>query len=250
MRQLCRLCSVVLLFSVLAPVSVRAAEKTNPAVVPVVQTAPWAVKWWMPRHEQKLAEVKKMGDKCQLIFVGDSITHLWESRGRKVWDKYFAPRGAINLGFSGDRTEHVLWRLEHGEVDGIHPKLAVVMIGTNNTGQERHDPAEQTAAGVKAILHDLRTKLPDTKILLLAVFPRSAKPTDHLREVNTKLNSIIKNDADGKHIYWLNINKVFLTDDGTLTRAMMPDLLHPSEHGFELWAKAIEPSVKKLMDEK
>jgi beta-glucosidase len=109
--------------------------------------------------------------------IGDSITQGWADEGGRIWDAYYGRRRAVNLGFNGDRTEHVLWRLDHGEVEGIAPKLAVVMIGTNNTGV-RHDPPEETAAGIQAILAILRTRLPGTKILLLDVFPRSPSAID------------------------------------------------------------------------
>ncbi|MBI1367170.1 MAG: acetylglucosamine-6-sulfatase [Planctomycetes bacterium] len=233
------------LMLVLCATLVRADEKPK-ALTPEVQTAEWAVKWWMPRHEQKLAEIKQRGDEIKLLMIGDSITHGWENSGKKVWDEYYAKRGAINLGFSGDRTEQVLWRLEHGEIDGVHPKLAVIMIGTNNTGH-RQDPPAETAAGIKAIVDDLRQKLPNMKILLLAVFPRGATPDDKLRKINAGVNEIIAGFADNEHVYYMDINHVFVTDDGTLTKEMMPDLLHPREKGYKLWAEAIEPTVRKLM---
>ena len=117
------------------------------SVQPEVQTAEWAQSWWGKRHEEKLQEIKSRGQ-IDLIMIGDSITHGWEDGGKAIWDKYYAPRKALNLGFSGDRTEHVIWRLQHGEVDGISPRLAVIMIGTNNAGH-RQEKSEDTAAGVQ-----------------------------------------------------------------------------------------------------
>ena len=217
------------------------------AVTPEVQTAAWAVKWWQPRHDQKLADLKKM-EKVDLLMIGDSITHGWENRGKKVWDTHYAKRNAFNIGFSGDRTEHVLWRLQHGAVKGISPKLAVIMIGTNNTGH-RQDPAEETAAGIKAIIAELQKQLPETKILLLAIFPRGAKSDDPLRKLNASINEIIAGYADGKQVCFLDINAEFLEEDGTLPKSVMPDLLHPHEAGYATWAKAMEPSIAKLMGE-
>ena len=130
--------------------------------------------WWRERHEQKVA-VTKAGN-VELAFLGDSITHSWEGGGKKAWDHYYAGRRAADFGFSGDRTEHVLWRLENGEVEGIKPKVAVLMIGTNNLGNK--ESVEDTIAGVKAVVKSLRDKLPETKVLLLAVFPRGAKADD------------------------------------------------------------------------
>jgi len=184
-----------------------------------------------------------------LIFIGDSITHFWERTGKDVWNKFYGKRNAVNLGISGDQTQHVLWRLDHGNIDGISPKLAVVMIGTNNAGNA-HDTAEETAEGVKAIVDRLRAKLPQTKILLLAIFPRGPNSQDPIRQVNAKTNEIISKLADGKMVFYLDIGPKLLQADGTLGKDVMPDLLHPGPKGYEIWAEAIEPTVAKLMGEK
>ena len=155
----------------------------------------------------------------------------------------------LNIGYSGDRTEQVIWRLQHGEVDGISPRLAVIMIGTNNAGH-RQDKPEDTAAGVKAILGELRTRLPDMKCLVLAIFPRGEKTDDPLRQLNDATNKILKTLADDQHVFFLDINAEFLDDDGTLPKDLMPDLLHPNEKGYEIWAAAMEPTIQKLLDEK
>jgi lysophospholipase L1-like esterase len=215
------------------------------AVQPDVQTAEWAESWWMPRHEQKLSEKDKMG-RVDLLMIGDSITHGWEGAGKKVWDENYADKHALNIGFSGDRTEHVLWRLQHGEVEGISPKLAVIMIGTNNTGH-RQDPPEQTAAGIKAIISELAERIPDTKVLLLGIFPRGADENDSLRQINDRINDIIKTFADDKKIFYLDFSDQFLDDDAKLPKSIMPDLLHPNEAGYQIWAKAMNPMIDQLM---
>ena len=217
------------------------------SIVPEIQDAEWAVKWWMPRHEEKLAEKEKM-EKVDLLMIGDSITHGWEEAGRETFAKYYKDRNTLNIGFSGDRTEHVLWRFKNGAIDGIKPKLAVVMIGTNNTGHRKEDP-KTTALGIQFILAELKNRLPETKVLLLAVFPRDEKPTGEFRSINTKLNEMIKEFADEKHVWFLDINSSFLDKDGNLPKDIMPDLLHPNQKGYEIWAEAMEPSVKKLLDE-
>ena len=132
---------------------------------------------WMARHQAINARAKQ--GHIDLIYVGDSIVQNYATQGKDTWDRYYAPRNALNLGMSGDRTEHVLWRLDHGNIDGIAPKLAIVMIGQNNGG---HNTAEEIGAGVIAVVQKIRAKLPTTKILLLAIFPRRAKPTEE-REV-------------------------------------------------------------------
>ncbi len=209
----------------------------------------WSIDWWMPRHQQKLADAKAIfdkGGKIDLLFVGDSITQGWEKEGAAVWKKYYEPRNAFNIGFSGDRTENVLWRLDHDEVKGMNPKVTVLMIGTNNAGHRRENP-QTTAAGIKKILDQLQQRMPNTKILLLAIFPRDAKPDGELRMINEQVNAIIKGYADNKRVFFVNVNQVFLTPDGTLTKEVMPDLLHPHELGYELWAKAMEPELQKLL---
>ena len=197
---------------------------------------------WMQRHESFNARVKQ--GHVDLIFIGDSITQGWEGGGKEVWQKYYDHRNAVNLGIGGDQTGHVLWRLDHGNIDGISPKLAVIMIGTNNIGG--YTPAE-IAEGIKAIVEKLRTKLPKTKVLVLGVFPRGATADDPLRQRQTEINKIIAKLADGKTVFFLDINPKFLTADGVLSKQVFPDLVHLTPKSYETWAKAIEPTVARLM---
>jgi len=200
--------------------------------------------WWQARQKAMNERVKK--GNVDLLMIGDSITHGWETQGKNVWKKFYEKRNAVNLGIGGDQTQHVLWRLEHGNIDGIQPKLAVLMIGTNNAGCLN---PKEIAAGVQAIVAKLRAKLPQTKVLVLAIFPRGADAKDRLRQVNSQTNEIIAKLADGKNVYFMDIGPKFLDKDGTLPRGIMPDLLHPNAKGYEIWAEAIEPQVKKLMGE-
>ncbi len=204
-------------------------------------------KWWIQRHQTKLEEKKALGD-VKLVFLGDSITHAWEKKGKAVWAKNYAKYNALNLGYSGDRTEHVLWRLQNGEIDGISPKVIVMMIGTNNVGH-RKEASEKTAAGVKAILDLIKTKQPKTKVLLLGIFPRGEKATHPMRKLNDATNKLISVYADGKSVHYLSINEKFLEKDGTLSKKVMPDLLHPAAGQYQVWADAIAPSLKKLLAE-
>ncbi|HEY2978901.1 MAG TPA: GDSL-type esterase/lipase family protein, partial [Burkholderiaceae bacterium] len=135
---------------------------------------------------------------------------------------------------------------QHGELDGIKPKAVVMMIGTNNTGDRQEDP-RTTAAGIKRLLDEIRGRLPDTKILMLAVFPRDEQPTSRLRQLNDRVNGLISGYADGRQVFFLNINESLANPDGTLSRDVMPDLLHLSEKGYGLWAKSIEPTLQKLL---
>lgn len=216
-----------------------------PALTPAPLQADWAVEWWIPRHEEKLKEEGR--DTAGLLFLGDSITHSWETTGKETWKKYYSEYGAYNIGYSGDRTENVLWRLEHGEVDDINPELAVIMIGTNNTGH-RQDSPQCTAKGIEAIINELKHRLPETKVLLLAIFPREASPDAELRQLNNKINKRIEKLADGNRIHFLDINNIFLDNEGMLPEEIMPDFLHPNEYGYELWAEAMEPTLKQLLE--
>ena len=213
---------------------------------------------WVKRHESFNA-ISKQGE-ARLVFLGDSITQGWEGAGKEVWAKQYAGRKAANFGIGGDRTEHVLWRLGNGNFDGLQPKLIVLMIGTNNTGHVGRPQkelngaiyqcsAEQTAEGVQRIVETLRQKTPAAKILLLGIFPRGATPADAMRQQNEATNARIAKLADGQSVHYLDVGTSFLAADGTLSKDIMPDLLHLSPKGYQLWADAIEPKVKELLGE-
>jgi len=219
------------------------------SVTPSMLNESWAIDWWLPRHEEKLAEARKLvaaGHAPELVFIGDSITQGWEKEGSEVWQRHYAGYHALDLGFGGDRTENVLWRLQHGELDGLAPKAVVLMIGTNNTGHRAEDPAT-TAAGIKRLIDEIRRRLPDTKVLLLAVFPRGEKPDDPQRGINERVNRIIAGEADGRSVYFLNINAALTEPDGTLSKEVMPDLLHPNAKGYEIWQREMQPLLQELL---
>ena len=222
-------------------------ENAPLSVTPQVQTAEWAQSWWMNRHLEKLETVAKTN--VDLLWIGDSITHGWENdHAKDIWEAFYGDRRAANLGFSGDRTEQVLWRLQHGEIEGLDPSLVILMIGTNNTGH-RQDPARETVMGIEFIIKELRERMPDSRILLLAIFPRGATPEDELRVLNEEINEMLPLLADQKHVYFLNINDTFLDENGLLTKEIMPDLLHPNTNGYRIWAESIEPTVSKLLND-
>ena len=200
--------------------------------------------WWAKRHAEM--NLKASARPHDLLFIGDSITQGWEGAGRKTWEKYYGKRKALNLGISGDRTEHVIWRLNNGNLRKQQKaKVAVVMIGTNNTGHRDQDPGE-TADGVTRILSILRARCPDAKVLLLGVFPRDASPDGPKRRINDALNEKLATLHDGERVHFLDIGKHFLNGKGHLPKELMPDYLHPREKGYELWAEAIEPKLVEL----
>lgn len=198
---------------------------------------------WMNRHKSYNARIAK--GSADLLFIGDSITQAWESVGRRVWIKHYGKRNAVNLGISGDRTEHVLWRLDNGNIKGISPKAAVIMIGTNNTGRNPNTPS-QIVDGITAIVAKLRKKLPEMKILLLGIFPRG-QAFNSQRGVITQVNQTIRKLHDGKHVHYLAIGHHFLEANGSLDRKIMPDFLHLSPRGYEIWASSIEGKLKELL---
>ena len=218
----------------------RGFYEVNSAVIPASRGDEG---FWKDRDRQLTMNAGK-GD-VDVAFIGDSIMQGWEGSGKKVWQKYYGHRKTINLGIGGDRTEHVIWRLTNGNLAGISPKVAVLLIGTNNTGHFMQKP-QQVAAGVERILEILKQKTPDTTVLMLGVFPRGKTRFDEKRLNNVAINQLIRRFADGQQVHYADIGDVFLNPDGTLPESVMPDALHLSEEGYERWADAIEPLIKNL----
>ncbi|MBL9126102.1 MAG: hypothetical protein JNL97_00575 [Verrucomicrobiales bacterium] len=212
-----------------------------------VEPAPRPEEGWQRRHASMNTNAATLGDKAKVIFIGDSITQGWEGEGRDVWAHYYASRNAINLGIGGDRTQHVLWRLDNGNIAGLKPKAAVVMIGTNNSNGE-DNTVEQIADGVAAIVKKLRERLPDTKVLLLPIFPRSENPSPQRGKV-LQVNQILQKLADGRHVEWVDFGHRFLASDGTIPRDLMPDYLHLSKKAYGVWAESLEPSLAAALGE-
>jgi lysophospholipase L1-like esterase len=196
---------------------------------------------WMEVHQSFLVQAKK--GNVDLLFLGDSITQMWHENS--VWQRYYAPRRAANFGIGGDRTQHVLWRIRNGELQGIEPKVVVLMVGTNNLTT---DTPDEIAQGIKAIVEELRHRLRTAKILLLGVLPRSPKP-DALRVRLKAVNERIAKLDDGSHVRFLDIGKSLLNEDGTISSEIMPDYLHLSVKGYRIWAEAMEPTLWSMLDE-
>jgi lysophospholipase L1-like esterase len=201
--------------------------------------------WHAQRHQQINDVVAKNAGDVDIVFVGDSITQSWEAAGADVWKKFYGTRKAVNLGISGDRTEHVLWRLDNGNLRGIAPKVAVVMIGTNNIGHGTHETSE-VLAGVRRVVERIHEVSPSTRVLLLDIFPRGT-------EFNTgrgrimQINQSLSRMDDGDKIVFLPIGKEFIEDDGTISPSIMPDALHLSPAGYKRWAVAIEPTLSQML---
>ena len=199
------------------------------------------------RHEAFVAEARAGGIEC--LLMGDSITDWWGRAGLDLYRRHFEPLGCANFGIAGDRTQGVLWRMENGELEGYSPKLMMLMIGTNNLSGRRgpaNTPAE-IAMGIAAIVTKFRTTFPDARVLLLGVFPRGAEPTSEYRQPIRQINELIANLDDGENVRFMDIGDRFLQPDGSISEEVMPDGLHPSERGYEIWADAVMPTFREMM---
>jgi lysophospholipase L1-like esterase len=213
-------------------------------VSPVPTTpAPQTEDGWYDDHRALKERAAKGG--VDLLFVGDSITEWW-SHEPELWEEYYGRRRAANFGIAGDGTEHVLWRIDDGGLDGLSPRVVVLLIGTNNIS---YDTPEAVASGVAAVVVRLRRKLPQAQILLLGLFPRAPSPRHPLRLRLNGVNERIARLDDGKNVHYLDIGRTFLDSDGRLSSSIMPDYLHLSREGYRRWAEAIEPTLRALLGE-
>jgi lysophospholipase L1-like esterase len=255
MRMRRRLGLWILVFCLLVPAM--GGARTILAATPISRMD---LPWWRARHEAKLKELSEA--KPELIFLGDSITQDWEHVGPPewkdfvpVWQRFYGDRRAVNLGFNGDTTASLLWRIQNGEVAGIAPAVAVILIGANNMGHV-HWSAEDSVAGIDAIIRELHHRLPTTKILLLAVLPseRSTWISETTAEINRRLAGRYKDD---RLVSLFDPTAVFM-HDGTLNAGLFLDPqmtppgqpLHPSAQGQALMAKAMEPILANLLGDK
>ena len=209
---------------------------------------------WNQRHEAIL----KAGPALQpeIVFIGDSITHLWGgvpddpkgNRGKEAWDQLLAGRPALNLGFGWDRTQNVLWRIDHGELDGLKPQHLVVLIGTNNlagTPNARENTPAEIAEGIAAVVWRAKAKCPGAKVVLMAVFPRGATPDQPVRRKVAAINALLPEVARETGAELLDIRAKFCEADGTISKEIMPDALHPGPQGYAVWAEALRPLLAR-----
>lgn len=248
------LLSSLLLFALPSLVLAQAAAPATTAPAPTHVDASAAIPkkdngGFLKRHESFLARAK--AGPIGLLFLGDSITDFW-TKAPHIWQAYFEKYQPANFGISGDTTQNVIWRIENGELDGIHPRVVVFMLGTNNTGT--HTAAEIFAAD-KKIIEMIRAKIPETKVLLLAIFPRGVRKNRDgsidtgeekmaiIRAVNVELAKL----DDGTNVRYLDIGPQFLGQDGKIPFTIMPDQLHPNAAGYQLWADAIKPLLDEMM---
>ena len=204
--------------------------------------------WWKRCGDKRNAILDQTNGWFDVVFVGDSITHFWENRGKIPYADIQREFSVLNLGFAGDRTENVLWRFrEAGHLKGYKAKLFMVMIGTNNFGGKPPCSPEQVAAGVGEIVAQIRAAHPESKVLLLPIFPEGRHPNPN--GGRAKASRLIKELADGKEVLWLDFNDRFLTPEGELTKEVMSDLLHPTEKGYAIWRDAVLPVFRRVCGE-
>ena len=200
--------------------------------------------WWVKRQAENVEKMNQ-GD-IELLLIGDSITHGWENQ-RELYEKFFGAYKPINLGFSGDQTAHVLWRLDHLPLDKIQPKAAMIMIGTNNIGHSDGSTPKETADGIVFIVQKLHTQYPKLQIIVLKVFPRDEKPDGEYRKKVNEINAAlaIPFAEAPNNISLVDINTGFLNADGTLPKSMMEDFLHPGKEGYEYWGESVAPLIQR-----
>ncbi len=239
----------VLALSVLPAVG--AESPSNTALVPVPKLENDSYDWYA-RHEAVL----KVKDQIQpeIVMIGDSITHFWggppelgNQRGPLAWKDLFGQRRVLNLGFGWDRTQNVLWRLDHGEFEGLRPRYVVINIGTNNfsaTSNARANTPAEVAEAIQTICTRIRTKSPESRIILMGVLPRGAKPDDPFRAKIQELNKLLAEVGKAPGITFLDIGPRFLLPNGELPRNLMSDFCHPTEEGYAIWAAALKPLLQ------
>lgn len=232
----------VIALSVLAGFAAHAAEMESTTPVAAKTNGE---KWWNGNCERIDADIKKMEGKIDVAFVGDSITARW--RDSENWKKHWGSYRAVNMGIGGDQTQHVLWRLQNGDLEGYKAKLFVVMIGTNNMWSKEPDPA-QAAAGVKAVIDLIQSKQPEAKILLMSILPTGDKPNPG-REKRMAVNELISKYAGGS-VEYMDIAAKYLEPDGTISKEVMHDFLHLAPKGYDIWADSISGKVKEIVDGK
>jgi len=220
-------------------------QAANPAIVPVSREGNG-----LTRQNVVMERAKAAPGAYDIVFIGDSITQGWEKAGADVWTNSYGSRKCLNLGVGGDRTEHVLWRFEHGQLDGLDPKVAVLMIGTNNSNTNKdgseHYSTGQILEGVQTVVKQIRERLPKTKLLVLGIFPRSTTFSPQRGRL-LQINQALAKQADGKMIHYLDFGSQLIEADGSISKDIMPDYLHLSPQGYELWANVMEPKLKELL---
>jgi beta-glucosidase len=201
---------------------------------------PWmSLETWKQRHQAILDLSAERKKQAEVVIVGDSIVEGWDN---VVWEEFYAPQHALRMGIGGDRTQQVLWRIDHGELDGLKPRVLVLLIGTNNIGADGATP-ETIAKGIGKIVDKVKRKLPETKVLLVGVLPREERADAPIRREVRAINALIADLDDGARVRFVDIGAKFLEPGGSVSREVLRDFLHPTAKGYRIFAEAIAPTL-------
>ncbi len=228
---------------------VAAANMASRNATPGRGPGPFGDYWWANRFLSRIEQVKAhKGQTVDVVMMGDSIVHFWEWRHPKSWAQFTAGRKVLNCGYGGDRTQHVLWRIAHGELDGYEAKAVVLMIGTNNNSSKDTKP-ENVAKAIEKIIAQIKAKQPKAKIILHPIFPRgnSAQSARHAaaRARNDQTNALLKDFAAAHpEIVWVDFNDKLVDETGWVPKAIMADEIHPTDKGYEFWMEVLAPVLK------
>lgn len=232
--------SAIALSNALATGDAPPDSNVNPATMPTTREG-----GFMSFHQQYVQQIKH--GNIDVLFTGDSITFKWRDMGQAQWQKYYGSMKAANFGHSGDRTQHLLWRLQNGECNGPAPKVVVLMIGTNNIGGSIYTVA-QVADGITANVNELRKHWPTTKILLMGILPSGGSTPPKRTKVDA-VNQIISKLDDGRRVFYLDIGPKFMDKDGLVSPTLINGL-HPTAAGYEIWGAAIKEPLDNLLNNK
>lgn len=218
----------------------------------------WCSGWWKARHEANKARIEQ--GNVDFLLLGDSITHGWDggayasafgwdALGNEVVEKYYyGDRNFVNMGFGGDETQHILWRLNDAPMNKIQPKAAMLLIGINSLVDDWPNCTDNVALGIKACVDKLQSLYPDIKILVLHIFIAHEKPDDPIRarlaKTNAAVDELLK---DYKNVTIMDLNHLWLNPDGTMNKSLAPDCCHPNKEGYKRWGAAVEPVISKML---
>ncbi len=247
-----RICFIVLLTGIFNFHSAAHSTENKTQAIPQRSqhsaTAPVpCTEWAAERSALVMQRARNAPGDYDIEFIGDSITDYWERDGSEVWKEFYSNRKTINLGVTADRTQHVLWRLQNGQLDGINAKVAVLLIGTNNSKNSDNSELE-ILEGVSTVVNEIKKRQPHTKILLLGILPRGQTFSEQRGKI-LQVNQALTKLDDGKNVYYLDIGSKFIDKDGSISKFIMPDGVHLSETGYRIWATSMEPKLQQLLSE-
>lgn len=233
------------IFACAGALTAQEGEQANSAPLPtsMVPVDKLDQDWWKDRFEAQKARIAE--GNVDLLLLGDSITHYWDTTGRAVEEYYYGDRNFANLGIGSDRTQHLLWRLDNLPMENIHPKAAMLLIGVNNSFE---NSAEEVARAIRAIVDKLTGLYPDMPILLLKIFPAGEKPDHPTRLRVAAINALLPDMFnDYPNVTLMDIGHLWVDENGVIPKDLMPDFGHPNEEGYKRWGAEVEPVLSRML---